>query len=114
MSEPIVKWPFGEADTIALTATGAQAVTIANELTIIDGVTAIATGDRTINLSIGSAIGKGAMLLVKSKTTATETTTFGTGMLGAAMTGVAGKTKTALFIYDGSAFVMAGASVQVD
>lgn len=114
MSEPIVKWPFGEADTIALTASGAQAVTIANEMTVIDGVTTQASAARTINLAIDDTVGAGAMLLVKSKTAATEATTFGTGMLGAAMVGVAGKTKTALFIYDGTVFVMSGSSVQVD
>jgi hypothetical protein len=109
-----IKWPFGPSETIAIGATGAQAVTIKNSLTVVDGVSTVATGNRTINLTIDDEVKAGAMLFVKSKTTATETTVFGTGMSGATITGVAGKTKTTLFIYDGSTFVNAGAPVQID
>ena len=107
--------PFGLPDTSnAMTATGAQAVTIANQGTIIDGVTVEATGNRTLNLTINSDIVAGATLLVQSKSNATETLTFGTSITSAVITGVAGKTVNQLFIYNGTAFVAAGAKQQID
>lgn len=109
-----VKFPFGPADTLTLSATGAQALTIENELVIVDGVTTEATGNRTLNLTIDAGVKAGAKLFVKSKTNGTETTIFGTGMQGATITGAAGKTKTVLFIYDGTNFVEAGTPVQID
>ena len=109
-----IKYPYGDAASSALTATGAQAITIDDSLTSIDGVTVEATGNRTIDLTIDSAVKTGAMILVQVKTNATETTTFGTGITGPVITGVAGKTKSQLFVYDGVAFVASGASVQLD
>lgn len=109
-----LRWPFGAGSTKTLTATGAQAITIDNNMTVIDGVTVSATGNRTINLTIGETIAIGAILIIKSKTDGTETTIPGTGMTGATTTGVAGKTKNILFIYDGTNFVQAAAAVQVD
>lgn len=114
MTDHIIKSPFGAAEVIALSATGAQAVTIKNQATILDGVTTQATGNRTINLTINEFVTKGAIIVAKVKTAATETTTMGTGITGPVMTGVAGKTKTALFVYDGTAFIQAGAEVQLD
>lgn len=109
-----IHWPFGAAETIALSATGTQAVTINNDFTIIDGVTTQATGNRTINLTINSEVKAGALLLVKSKTNGTETTIFGTAIDSATITGEAGKTYTQLFVYDGSAFVAAGGAQKID
>lgn len=114
MSDQVIKWPFGAAETIALTATGAQALTVTNNMTIVNGVTTAATGNRTLNLTIAATVTAGARMFVKSKTAATETTIFGTGMSGATITGVAGKTKTVEFIYDGNNFVMAGTAIQID
>lgn len=109
-----VKFPFGPASTVALTATGVQAITIENNVTIIDGVTVEATGNRTLNLTIDDSVDAGARVVVKSKTNGTETTIFGTNITGPTITGVAGKTKVASFIYDGSAFVNEGTAVQLD
>ncbi len=109
-----INHPFGPAANIALTATGAQAVTIGNTVTIIDGATVEATGNRTINLTIDSEVKAGAKVFVKSKTNGTETTIFGTGITAPTITGVAGKTKTQAFTYDGSAFLPDGLSVQID
>ena len=109
-----IDWPFGPADVVALTASGAQAISIENRMTIIDGVTVEATGNRTINLTIDEEVSAGALLLVKSKTNGTETTIFGTGISGATITGVAGKTKNTLFVYDGSNFVEAATPIQID
>jgi len=112
--EQIIKWPFGPASKVALTATGAQAIAIANDLTIVDGVTVEATGNRTLNLTVDASVNAGARLFVKSKTNNQETTIFGTTMKGATITGAAGKTKTVEFIYDGTDFVEAGTPVQID
>jgi hypothetical protein len=109
-----IKWPHGPAETIALSATGSQAVTIDNNFTIIDGVTTEATGNRTIDLTISAELKAGALLQVNSKTNGTETTIFGTGIDSATITGVAGKTKCQLFVYTGSVFVAAGAAQQID
>ena len=110
-----IKSPFGAVPIIALTATGAQAVTVENGgKTLIDGVTVSATGSRTINLSIDAEMEVGAEIVVQVKTDGTETTTFGTGITGPVITGVAGKTKNQVFVYNGSAFVATGASVQID
>jgi len=108
------KFPFGAASTVALTATGAQALAISDHLTIVDGVTVEATGNRTLNLTIDQGTPAGARIFVKSKTAATETTIFGTGMSGATITGVAGKTKCVEFVYDGTNFVEAGTPIQID
>jgi hypothetical protein len=109
-----VKWPFGEATTLTLSATGNQALTIDNDFTIVDGVTTEATGNRTLNLTIDSEVGVGAMMLIKAKTNGTETTIFGTGMAGATLTGAAGKTKNIFCVYDGTSFKEAATPVQID
>ncbi len=109
----VAPWGAAPAD-LALTATGAQALTIGNQFTIVDGVTTEATGNRTLNLTIDSEVRKGAKLFVKSKTNGTETTIFGTGITSVTITGVAGKTKTQSFTYDGSVFLPDGTAVQID
>lgn len=110
----IIKWPFGPATTVALTATGAQAIAIANDLTIVDGVTVEATGHRTLNLTVDPSVNKGARLFLKNKTNGVENTVFGTAMQGTTFAGGAGKTKTVECIYDGTNFVEAGTPVQID
>lgn len=107
-----IQYPFGAADTATLSATGAQAITIADALTIIDGVTTQATGNRTINLTISSEVTAGAKIIVKSKTNGSETTVFGTGCLAITITGTAGKTKTKMLVYDGTNFI--GLNEQID
>ena len=114
MADYKVKHPFGNLETIALTATGVQAVTISEAVTQIDGVSTVATGNRTINLTIASDIDAGAIIYVSSKTTATELLTFGTGITSAVITGVAGKTINQAFMYNGTAFVATGAIIQID
>lgn len=113
MSE-IVKWPFGAASVVALSATGSQAVTISNELTIIDGQTTQASGNRTTNLTISSEVKAGAIIHAKVKSAATETMTWGTGFTAPTMTGASGKTKSVAFMYDGTTFKQIGAEVQLD
>lgn len=109
-----VRYPFGAADEVALSATGNQAVTVENDMTIINGVSTQATGNRTLNLTIAEDLKAGARVLVKSKTAGTETTIFGTGCIAPTITGVAGKTKTCELVYDGAKFLANGTAVQID
>jgi hypothetical protein len=109
-----VKFPFGPADTLALTATGAQALTIANTATIVDGVTTISTATRTLNLAIDAAVPAGAKIFVKAKFTGTETLVFGTGFLCPTLTGVAAKEFNVEFTYDGTTFKPTAAPYQVN
>lgn len=109
-----VKFPFGAATTVALSATGAQAITINNQFTYINGVTTIATGNRTINLTIDSETEVGARIYLAAKTTGTETTIAGTGMTMPTITGAAGKTKVTELVYNGTGFVALSAGYQID
>lgn len=99
-----VKYPFGPADEKALSATGDQALTIVDALTMIDGVTVVATGNRTLNLTLDDDLRKGDKLVIATKTTGTETTIFGTGITGTTYAGVAGKTLTRTATFDGVEF----------
>lgn len=112
MSE--IKFPFGSAEVIELTASGDQNLAINDALSVIDGVAVPATGNRTINLVIGDFCPIGAQIFVQSKSAATETLTFGTGITGAVLTGVTGKTFGVLFVYNGTAFIEASTPVQID
>lgn len=112
---PTVKWPFGAA-LLVLIAAAAAATTVAvdNNMTVIDGVKAVATTDRTINLDISKSVEAGARILLKTKTTATEMTIPGQGFKGASITGVAGKTMVVEYVYDGESFIQTAAAVQID
>jgi hypothetical protein len=113
---PIVRWPFGAATIIALAATIAAGSTteIVNSLTVIDGATTPATADRTLNLAIDKELTAGARLILKTKSAATQTLIPGTGMTGETITGVAGKTQVAEYVYDGTAFIQTGKFIQID
>lgn len=110
----VVSFPAGAVVVYTLTATGAQAVTITSDWGEVDGVTTEATGNRTLNLTINAGVKRGAQLLVRSKSNASETLTFGTSITSAVSTGSAGKTINQLFTYNGTAFVAAGAEQQID
>jgi hypothetical protein len=109
-----IKSPFGAADSQTLSATGAQAITITNQVTFLDGVTTIATGNRTLNLTIDAQVKLGARIILASKTNATETTIAGTGMTMPTITGVAGKTKVLELVYNGTAFIALAVGYQID
>lgn len=110
-----ILWPWGAADTsLALSATGDQALTITDNCTIIDGVTTQATGNRTLNLTIGAGVRTGALIFLKSKTNGTQTNIFGTGFSVTTVTGEAGKTFCGGFMYDGTTFKPLGSMVKID
>lgn len=111
---PIVRWPFGAASVEVMKATGSTEIEVVNTLTIVDGVSVAATGNRTLKAAIDADLEVGARIVVKSKTTAAETLTPGTGMKGEVITGEAGKTALAEYVYDGTAFVQTGKSILID
>jgi hypothetical protein len=90
-----------------------QAVTITKQNTVLKF--AILTGDTTLNLTIDPAVKINASLLIRVPATAdADDVTFGTGIDAAVLVGVAGKTKTQEFVYDGSIFVPSGAPSLID
>jgi len=108
-----INWPQGEADVQNLAYAATQEITITNMFTLL--LFAILTGDTTLNLTIDSQVRKGALILVKvPATNNADDLALGNGIDAPAIVGVAGKTKTQLFVYDGSVFVPAGAAVQID
>jgi hypothetical protein len=113
MSE-LIKFPYGPATTEVLTASGTQAIEAINTLTIVDGVTTEATGDRTIDLTLDSSLDTGSRITILSKTNGTESTIFGTNITGASIVGVAGKTKTVEAVFDGTIFKVVGTAGQID
>lgn len=108
-----IKYPFGAAETQTLAYAATQEVTIWNQLTIL--VFAILTGDTTLNLTIDSQVTKGAeILVIVPATNNADDLTLGTGIDAPVIVGVATKTKTQKFTYDGTKFVANGAIVQID
>lgn len=105
---------IGVATEVELSATGAQAITITAQHTLLDGYTVEATGNRTLNLTVDSEVKIGAVITVMSKTNGTETTIGGTSMTASTVTGVAGKTKCWQLVYDGTTFKAVSAAVQID
>jgi hypothetical protein len=67
-----------------------------------------------MNLTISSAVTPGAQLYIEAPADSIRTLTLGTGFKALPIIGVANKTKTQGFIYNGSTFVPIGASVQVN
>jgi hypothetical protein len=109
-----IKFPFGAAEVATLSATGAQAISITDAFTVIDGNTTIATGNRTLNFTINSQVPVGARCFLVLRTTGTETTIAGTGITMPTITGVAGKIKTAELVYDGTTFKALSVGYQID
>ncbi|MFD0997690.1 hypothetical protein ACFQ21_00160 [Ohtaekwangia kribbensis] len=108
-----INWPQGEADAQTLAYAATQAVTITNMMTIL--TFAILTGDTTLNLTIDSQVRKGAKLVLKvPATNNADDLTLGTGIDAPVIVGVATKTKTQSFTYDGTLFIPDGAAVQID
>ena len=105
--------PFGAAGTLTIAATGTTAATITNNETVVTSLTTL-TGNATLDLTLSSELKAGAQLHIKVKTNATETFTFGTGIDAPVVTGVAGKTWTQSFWFDGTIFLPSGAKIQID
>lgn len=107
-----INWPFGPAAHEKPAYAAVIALTIKNQRTIIEPD--ILTGALTLDLTIDSQVQKGAIIDLIIKTTGVEVTTLGAGIDGPNIAGVAGKTKTQSFFYDGVSFKPVGTSVQID
>lgn len=109
---PKVLFPFASADAVTMTDGATIALTVSNSKTVASVSLSQAA---TINVTIGSGVPVGAELVLKITSDGTgRDVTCGTNLTGPVIAGVAGKTKVASFVYDGSAFVASGASVQID
>lgn len=105
-------WPFGAADHLTPDYAAVITAAIENQLTIIEATLA---GALQLDLDIDPEVRKGAKIVVKIKAAALgDDVTFGAGIDGPLLEGVAGKTKTQTFVFDGTNFVASGASVQID
>lgn len=107
-----INWPFAPAEHVKPAYTAIIALTIKNQRTIIEP--AILTGNMTLDLTIDSQVQKGAIIDLIVKTTGIENTTLGAGIDGPVVAGVAGKTWTQSFFYDGVSFKPSGAKIQID
>ncbi len=97
-----VVFPTSEKQTVAASAT--IAVDVERVITVIDLGTLAAAA--ILNLTVGTDVPVGAILVVKAKSDATgRNITLGTKLEGDTITGIASKTKIASFIFDGSKFI---------
>lgn len=107
------KWPAGKADHLTPAYAASIDVTVNNSLTVLEP--AVLTGDATLNLTVSDETEVGALLQLKVRATTNGfDLTPGTKMVGPAIVGVAGKTKTQLYFFDGTNYVASGAAVQID
>lgn len=107
-----VKFPFGPADVITMT----DAATIALEITNTKTIASVSLSQAaTINVTPEDdlPIGSELHLKVTSDGTARDVT-LGTNITGPTLAGTISKTKVQTFVYDGSAFLAAGAVIQLD
>lgn len=107
-----VAWPAGGVTQLTPAFLATLPVTIDDQFTIL--APAILTGAQTCNLTIAATVRPGAIIQTLIKATATEVWTAGTGFTGPTQIGVAGKTKSCLWVYDGVTFKMAGTPIQID
>jgi len=109
-----LKSPFGAVDTsLVIAATGATAFTAINAVTVVNTLTTL-TGNASITITPSSELLVGSRLYMKLKTTAVETFTFTSGIVAPVVTGVAGKTWSQGFWFDGTNFIPMGAKIQID
>ena len=110
----MINYPFGNADEQDLGTGGTVAVTVGGQFTILKSSSVESA--MTINATIGSGVKKGAVLIVdvQQDAAAGDNVTFGTGMTGQAITGVASDRDVAMFYYDGTTFVKYSEEKAVD
>lgn len=109
----VISYPFGAAQSFTCATSGTVAVTISNQLAYVSAVPTL-TAAATISLTASSSLKAGAMVLLTVKTTSTEVTTLGGSIIAPSVTGVAGKTWSQAYLYNGTNFYPCGAKIQVD
>jgi hypothetical protein len=106
-------YPFGDATALTIATSGTTAITVTNRSNYVASVPTL-TANITVSVTAGSRLKPGAEMLLTVKTTSTETTTFVGAIVAPVVTGVAGKTWSQAFIYNGTNFYPCGAKIQVD
>lgn len=109
-----INYPFGAAQgfSVATTSTLA-AVTATNQMIYMTAVPTL-TANTTLSVTASSSLKAGAILMVAIKTTSTEVITYGGALKAVNDTGVAGKTYSKAFIYNGTYYYGIGAKNKVD
>jgi hypothetical protein len=107
-----INYPFGAAQSFTTAASGTLAVTVSNQMAVMTAPTLTAAA--TLSITASSKLKAGALLLVAVKTTSTEVTTFAGAVVSPTIAGVAGKTWTCGFLYNGTYFYPLGAKQQID
>lgn len=106
-------WPNGTSTALTI-GQGTTAVTISNNMNHVSSITTL-TANATLSVTANSKLRAGAHMLLVVKTQTTSTMAFtGSAIAAPTFTGVAGKTFSQLFIYNGTKFYPAGAVLQVD
>jgi hypothetical protein len=108
----VINYPFGAAQVFTTATSGTLAVTVSNQMAIMSAPTLTAAA--TLSVTASSSLKAGAFLLVAIKTTGTEVTTFAGAVISPTVAGVAGKTFTQGFLYNGTNFYPVGTKQQVD
>lgn len=104
---------FPSAEKQSLASAAVIAALVERTTTVLDLGTL--SNDATLNLTLGSDIPVGALLLVKAGSDATaRTLTLGTKFLSPALAGAISKNKSQLFMFDGSNFVATAAAVTLN
>lgn len=111
-AQTIINYPFGAAQTFTSATAGTVVITVSNQMAVMSAPTLTAAA--TLSITAASSLKAGAILLVAVKTTSTEVTTFGGSVVAPTVTGVAGKTWTQGFLYNGTSFYPLGTKQQVD
>lgn len=107
------QWPFAKATALTISASGTTAITISNSMNYVATAPTL-TADATVSLTASSSLKPGAIVFVAIKTTSTEVTTFAGSIQSPTVAGVAGKTWSQGFLYNGSKFWPLGTKQQVD
>jgi len=108
----VINYPFGAAQSFTTATSGTLAVTVSNQMAVMSAPTLTAAA--TLSVTASSNLKAGAFMLVAVKTTSTEVTTFAGAVVSPTVAGVAGKTWTQGFLYNGTYFYPVGTKQQVD
>ncbi len=112
-AQKVISYPFGAAQSFTAAASGTVAVTLSNQLAYMSAAPTL-TAATTLSFTAASSLKSGAMLFVLVKTTAEEVVTFAGAVTSSTVAGVAGKTWSQAFLYNGTKYYPVGAKQQVD
>lgn len=112
-AQVVIKYPSGNATAFTLSAGATNNITANNTMNYVSSVTTL-TAATTLSMTIAPNLKAGSIFNLVVKTTGTETVTFTGAIVAPVITGVAGKTVSQSFVYNGVNFYPMGAKIQVD